>query len=98
MRSLLPVVWISRLRAGDRRRPGVITDFAQRERLGVAGPALHAAQPGQAQEDLVVPPVAAMLGREALVQQLDLAPRSCSADSGKYTDGRPRSPSHFGIS
>ena len=45
------------------------------ECLRVRRPALHATEPGQAQKDLVVPPVAPGLRREALVQQLDLAVR-----------------------
>src|SRR5215470_13821307 len=43
--------------------------FRAVEGLGVAGPALHPAQPGQAEEDLVVPPVAVLLGRVRRVQQ-----------------------------
>ena len=54
-------------------------------------------KPGQAQKDLVVPPVAAGLRREALVQSSTLR-CATSEVSGTYTEGRPRSPSHFGIS
>ena len=51
--------------------------------LAVRFAALHAAQPGQAKEDFVVPPVAVTLGREALVQQFGFAVRQ-AAVSGKY--------------
>src|SRR5690242_15973518 len=48
--------------------------FAAVERLCVSGPALHAAEPGQAEKNLVIPPVAGPLRRKALMQQLHLPP------------------------
>src|SRR5690606_13940924 len=45
-----------------------------RERLRVPVARLHAPQPGEAEKDLVVPPVAVLLGRVAGVQLLHLAP------------------------
>src|SRR5215813_14906884 len=68
------VMWVPHFRScartagtdGDRRlRAG--------ECLGVGCPAFHAAQPCQAKEDLVIPPVTVPLRRKALMQQLHLA-------------------------
>ncbi len=43
------------------------------EGLGVTGAAFHAAEAGEAKEDLVVPPVAGCLGREMGVQERGLS-------------------------
>src|SRR6476660_8632600 len=50
------------------------------EALGVFHPAFDATQTHQAQKRLAVPPVAPSLGREALLQQSDLAGRDLFAE------------------
>ena len=62
------------------------------------GAALHATQPGQSQENLVVPPVTGSLGWKAFMQQFYLALRTVATVIGRYIDGRLKSPSHLGIS
>ena len=60
--------------------------LAGREGLGVPGPALHAAQPGQSEEDLVVEPVVRDLRRVALCSSATFS-RICSSVSGDVQRG-----------
>src|SRR5262249_37377974 len=56
-------------------------ELRREERLCVARPTFHAAQPHESEEHLVVPPVVGLLRREVRVQQLDLA---CGVVGGEW--------------
>ncbi len=72
--------------------------FVTEEGLGVPRPALHPPDPGEPEEHLLVPPVPRRLGRVGLLAGAAPSPGRRPPAAARKTFGRPRSPSHFGIS
>ena len=71
--------------------------LAARERLGVSGRRLHAADAHEPAEELVVEPVLAVLVVEQSRSRRSFS-STIGSSSGTKTFGAPRSPSYFGIS